>query len=287
MGFRAQRWLAEIRLQSVTLKRGFLSLDGHEGGRTFACPICRRLLLERVQRLARRLHADLVVTGDVVGCGGLGTDELADLDRSVGLSGRVLRPLSARLLPPTVAEVQGGADREVLLDLERGESLEDAIAGVARGLGIDPWRGERRCLLADEAFVRRLLQIVPEACVTENLVQLLRFEHSYRVGSAAQVVVALSAEEQVRLQPLFLPSDVRLYVQVPRSPLALVRARWSDHSPEAREAIIAAAAQRMAEAAGLPRAVAWVVRFRCEWEGETRQMRVPIEVEPVPALISS
>ncbi len=287
MGFHAHRWLGGLRFQSITLKRGFLSFGGHGGGRPFPCAVCRRLLLERVERLARRLHADLVVTGEVAGGGGLGIEELVDLDRSLGLSGRVLRPLSARLLPPTTAESEGRVNRQALLGLKRGERLREDVVAVARDLGLDPWHGERQCLLADEEFVHRLLQIDPVDGVTENLIQLLRFKHFYRLGSAAQVVVALTAEEQVRLQPLFLPSDVRLYVQIPRSPLALVRARWSEHSPEGRETIIAAAAECMAEAAGLPRAAAWVVRFRCEWEGETRQMRLPVEGHPVPALISS
>jgi len=145
----------------------------------------------------------------------------------------------------------------------------------------------RECLFTDGGFVHRLLEVGALGCVTENLVQLLRFEHSYRIGGEAQVVVAVTAEEQTRLQPLFLPSDVRLYVQVPRSPLALVRAQWHEYAPDEREWIIAAAAERMAEAAGLPRAAAWVVRFRCEWEDETRQMRLPVGGRPTPALISS
>ncbi len=280
---RAHRWLGEFRLQSVALKREGLAVN--RGGAV--CPVCRRSLLGRVQRLARRARADLLVTGEVVGRGGLGVEELVELDRALGLSGRVLRPLSAHLLPPTAAERDGMVDRLSLLGLTGERDPEDGLRAVARELGVEPWAGGRRCVLSDRAFVRRWAEIAPDAPVTENLVQLLQFDHIYRIGTAAQVVIARSAEEQARLQPLFLPSDVRLYVQIPHSPLALVRAPWADYSPGEREAIIAAAAERMAEAAGLPRATAWVVRFRCEWEGETRRMRLPIEGEPLPALISS
>lgn len=101
-------------------------------------------------------------------------------------------------------------------------------------------------------LVRRLRDVGSETPLTENLVQLLRFEHFYPLGREAQVVVARTAEEQTRLQPLFLPSDVRLYVQIPRSPLALVRAPWQESSPDERAWIIVAAAERMAEVAGLP-----------------------------------
>ncbi len=286
VGLRAQQLFGGSRFQCITLKRDFLSLK-RRSSLSFPCEACRGLLLERVGRLARRLHADLVVTGEIVGRGGLGGDELAALDRVAGLSGRVLRPLSAHLLPATRAEGEGRVDREALLGLEEGTDLGEKTAAAAQALGLDPRAYRRECLLADGGFVRRLEEVSSPDGLTENMIQLLRFEHSYRVGTEAQVVVAVTPEEQARLQPLFLPTDIRLYVQVPGSPLALVRALWSERAPDERERIVAAAAERMAEVAGLPRGQAWVVRFRCEWEGETRQMRLPIEERPAAALISS
>jgi len=284
---RAQHLFPGLRFQSVTLKRDFLGLSQRSQGLPFPCGVCRRLLLERVARLVRRVHADLVVTGDIVGRAGLGVGDLVELDRSAGLAGRVLRPLSGRLLPPTRWEEEGKLDRGVLLDWVDGEQLAGRMDELAREQGIDPRRSARDCLLTDDGFVKRLLEFGPAEGCTENTIQLLRFRHSYRLGPEAHVVVAVTAEEQARLQPLFLPSDVRLYVQMAHSPLALVRARWHAHDPDERAWIVAAAAERMVEAAGLPQATAWVVRFRCEWEGETRQMRLPVERRPVPALISS
>lgn len=287
VGLRAQRLFADCRFQSITLKRDFLALRRRGDGLSFPCGVCRWLLLERVGRLARRLHADLVVTGEVVGRGGLGADELATLDSAAGLAGRVLRPLSARLLAPTRAEKERCVNRASLLDLEQGDDLLERMTAAARAVGLGPLTNGRECLLSDEGFVNRFQEGCSAGGLTENLIQLLRFEHSYRVEPGAQVVVAVTPEEQSRLQPLFLPTDIRLYVPVPGSPLALVRAHWHERAPEERERIIAAAAERMAEVAGLPREQAWVVRFRCEWEGETRQMRLPIEEGQAAALISS
>ncbi|HOD73045.1 MAG TPA: hypothetical protein PKM13_00695 [Candidatus Bipolaricaulis anaerobius] len=285
VGLRAQRSVGGRRFQSITLKRDFLALGQRGSEPSFPCGACRRLLLDRVGRLVRRLHADLVVTGEVVGKGGLGVEELVNLDRAAGLAGRVLRPLSARLLPPTHATGKVGGS--VFQALTAGDGLAGTLAALARELGLVPWEDDRECLLTDGGLVRRLRDVGSETPLTENLVQLLRFEHFYQLGREAQVVVARTAEEQTRLQPLFLPSDVRLYVQIPRSPLALVRAPWMAKSPDERAWIIAAAAERMAEAAGLPRAPAWVVRFRCELEAETHQMRLPIDGRPAPALILS
>lgn len=51
--------------------------------------------------------------------------------------------------------------------------------------------------------------------------------------------------------------------------------------------MVRAAAERMAQAAGLSLGPGWEVRFRCEWEGETHRMRLPVEEPAVPTLIPS
>lgn len=285
VGVQAERWLGEHRFQCITLKKMFLSLDRWGEGPLFPCGACRRLLLERAARLMRRLGADLVVTGEVVGRGGVGEEELLKIDRALGLAGCVLRPLSALRLPPTRAEEAGQVDRSSFVDLEDGVSREELLT-IARAHGVR-WEGEgRECLFSQPGFVPRLLAFDSRTRLTENHIQLLQFEHCYVVDDRALVVVAGTPEEQARLHPLFLPSDVRLYVQVPRSPLALVRARWTELSPEVRAGLIAHAAERMAGVAGFPRGLGWTIRVRCEWEGETRQMRLPVEDRLVPTLIS-
>lgn len=285
VGLRARTILLGARFQCITLKRDFLHLGQRESRFSFPCGTCRWLLLVRAKRLAQRLHADLVVTGEVVGQRGLGAADLLSLDQAAGLTGRVLRPLSARLLPATRAE-ELGLNRKTFLDLEAGDVLEGKLEAARRELDLPRLPLGQECLLTDEAFVRRLREFDSETDLTENMIQLLRFDHSYRLVEGARVVVAVPPEEQARLQPLFLPTDVRLYVQTPGTPLALVRASWHRHTPEERERIIASAAERMAEVAGLPRLATWVVRFRCEWEGETRQMRISAGEGAAPALIS-
>lgn len=275
----AQRLFPAVSFQSVTLKKRFLALLRRPEA-PFPCGRCRRLLLERAGRLRRRLGVDLVVTGEVVGRGGLGAEELLVLDRAVGLEGRVIRPLSARQLPPTPAEEAGLVDRSWFLDL-RADFKGGALARVGGRLPVSG----RVCLLADPAFVGRLQALGEAHRFTENHVELLRFPHCYPLGRGSLVVVALTPGEQERLSPLFLPSDVRLYVQVPRSPLALLRAPWASLTPEERLQVVGAGAERMAQAAGLPLGPGWELRFRWEWEGETHRMRLPREA-PAPTLIS-
>jgi hypothetical protein len=275
IGLSAQRLFPCHPFRSATLKRDYLrlSLGGH--GLPFPCGSCRRVLLSKAARLARRLRAEVVITGEVVGRGGLGPDGLSALDAAVGLTGRVLRPLSARLLSPTEAELAGWVDRAVFLDVEDGASTgEERLDRLARELGATTPRGEQRCLLSDPEFVARLAVYLAEGKATANLIQLLEFRHFYRVAPDAVVVMALTREEQATLQTIFLPTDVRLYLPIPGSPLTLVRADWTQCSPEERRRITADAARITLRVAGVAPGHPWSVRFRCEWEEETHRMSV-------------
>lgn len=217
------------------------------------------------------------MTGEVVGRGGLTAEDLLALDRAVGLEGQVIRPLTAGRLPPTPAEEAGHVDRSRFLDLAAGPQGDPILGAVGRRSSAPG----RVCLLSDPGFAERLGALGRGDNLSENHVELLRFRHCYPLGRGGLLVVALTPEEQERLSPLFFPTDVRLYVQVPRSPLALLRAPWASLSPEERQEVVETAAERMAAVAGLPLGSGWEVRFRGEWEGETHRLRLPVDAPAV------
>lgn len=282
---RAGRFLPGRPFRSITLKRDFLKLALLENGFPFPCGSCRQVLLRRVARLVRRLHADLVITGEVAGRGGLGPDDLEALDAAVGLGGRVLRPLSARLLAPTQAERAGKVNRKAFLGLMKHD-VGQSLPALAHALGLPPALKSRQCLLADPEFVARFREGITMEKPTANMIQLCRFLRCYRIEPQAKVVVAVTKEEQNRLQALFLPTDVRLYLALPGSPLALIRAEWLRRTPEERSRIIATAAEVLISAAGLPKDRPWAVCFRCEGEEETQRMNLSFTSQRTPALIS-
>lgn len=275
VGLLAKRDLPNYPFRSVTLKRDFLRIALVGNTFPFPCGACRHVLLRRAARLARRLHVEVIVTGEVVGKGGLSTEVLAELDQSLGLSGRVLRPLSAKVLPPTMVEHAGAVDRSPLLGLVWNGAAREELQHVARDLGLAASASPRECLLSDEAFLGRFRQALAWERATANTIQLARFVHCYKIEPEAKVVIAFTKEEQKRLHTLFLPTDVRLYIPTPGSPLALVRAQWTQRAPEERAAILQGAAQKLLEVAGLPTHRPWSICYRCEGEEETQRMVVP------------
>lgn len=259
-------------LRSITLKRAFLRLP-QENGSLFPCLACRRVLLARAARLFRGRKFDLIVTGEVVGQGGIGVRELLALDGGLGLAGRVLRPLSAKLLPPTQAETVGLVEREKLLAL----TAEDAhlkLPDLARSLGVRQNHNGRYCLLRVQEFAKRCQAFAQDGVFTANFVRLLEFPHLVRLGPGRLLVVATTPAEQVRLQELFLPEDVRLYIPVPGSPLGLLRAPWPKIGPEERAALIREAAAHLLALAGFRKDRPWTVCFRAEEAEETARMQV-------------
>ncbi len=261
-----------INLRCVTLKRAFLRLPEVDG-QLFPCSPCRRILLARAARLLRVKKFDLVITGEVVGKGGLGKEELLSLDEEVGLSGRVLRPLSAKLLPPTVAEEMGLVRRDFLGELT-AENLEVKLPKLAEETGVSAKGNGRHCLLSDPLFARRFQEFGKEAVLTVNFLRLLEFPNVVRLGPGRILVVALTPAERVRLGDLFLPEDVRLYVPLPGSPLGLLRAPWAKIPPEEREELLRQAAAHLLALAGFSPERPCTVCFRPEEAEETARLVV-------------
>ncbi|HEX8948665.1 MAG TPA: 7-cyano-7-deazaguanine synthase, partial [Dissulfurispiraceae bacterium] len=80
------------------------------------CIDCRILMLKEAKELMAMRGAHFIVTGEVLGQRPMSQrrDTFPRIDREAGLEGYILRPLSAKLLKPTIAEQSGLVDRERL-----------------------------------------------------------------------------------------------------------------------------------------------------------------------------
>lgn len=217
---RARRLFPGLGFSSCGLKREY-SLDWHRvvaQGVPFPCGVCRLLLFHKAARIMRRKKYDLLVTGEIVGRGGLEVRDLLRMDASVGLSGRVFRPLSAALLPPVAPAGAGRPLPALSLEGDAGEKLRL----LARKLGLPDLDGSDPCPLEDPGFAARVLTLLRRGPVNLNTLWLMQFPHVFATEESV-MVVALSPAERRELQSFFLPDDVRLYIPVPHSPLGLLR----------------------------------------------------------------
>ena len=99
------------------------------GGAMNPCIDCHATMIRRAGELMTSLGFDFVSTGEVMGQRPMSQNKqsLCTVEKSSGLKGRLVRPMSAKLLEPTIPEIEGKLDREKLLDIH-GRSRERQIA---------------------------------------------------------------------------------------------------------------------------------------------------------------
>ncbi len=173
------------------------------------CIDCRIYMFRLARTMMEETGADLVISGEVVGQRPM-SQKRRDLDiiaRESGLQDHLLRPLSAKLLEPTLPERNGLVDREALCDIS-GRSRYRQIA-MAREFGFrlvpDPSTG---CALTEPGFSKRvgdLIKFHPQA--TRWDFELLNTGRHLRYDRHTKVVVGRNAEENEVLAASFGRSE--------------------------------------------------------------------------------
>jgi tRNA U34 2-thiouridine synthase MnmA/TrmU len=164
------------------------------------CTDCRAFLLRQAKSWMEEHDHQFVFTGEVLGQrpNSQMRHSLKLVERESGLEGLLLRPLSAKLLEPTIPEKQGWVDRQKLYGIS-GRSRKPQIA-LAEQFGITEYAQPAggSCFLVDESYSRRLRDFLdregPEALTSEKAFLLALGRHM-RLPSGAKVVVGRHKEE--------------------------------------------------------------------------------------------
>lgn len=92
------------------------------------CIDCRILILREARKYAKEIGASFIFTGEVLNERPMSQHfkAMKIIEEEAGLKGKLLRPLSARLLPETIAEKEGLVDRKKLLSIQ-GRSRKPQI----------------------------------------------------------------------------------------------------------------------------------------------------------------
>lgn len=175
------------------------------------CIDCRILFFSRARELMEEVGARFVVTGEVLGERPMSQHRSAmiRIEKESGLPGLILRPLSARLLEPSIPEQQGWVNREQLLSIQ-GRSRKSQIA-LAREFGIDDYPCPAGgCRLTDPHFARRIKESFAHGETSLHNIRLLKYGRHFRLPSGAKVIVGRHEEENAILKTL-LPSSGLLF----------------------------------------------------------------------------
>lgn len=163
------------------------------------CIDCHAYMFRTAKGIMEREGFDFIASGEVLGQRPMsqmrGALDIVAADSLLG--DKLLRPLSAKLLPPTAPERDGLVDREKLYDIS-GRSRDIQMA-LAKELGITDYPTPAGgCLLTDEPFARRLREFVkhtPRDQITLEDVSLLSFGRHFRIAENAKLVTGRNALE--------------------------------------------------------------------------------------------
>lgn len=194
------------------------------------CIDCRIFMLRRAKTIMQERGYQFIFTGEVLGQRPMSQRRppMQSIERDADLEGYLLRPLSARLLAPTVPEQKGWVDRERLFDWS-GRSRHPQMELAERfGLVDYPQPAGGCCFLPDANFARKLRDLLAHRGteVDPDDMMLLKVGRHFRLGDAVKIIVGRHESENDYLER-FREGRGAVWVDAFSSPLTLVEGQPS------------------------------------------------------------
>jgi len=126
----------------------------------------------------------------------------------------LLRPLSAKLLAPTLPEKEGWVDREKLLDIQ-GRNREVQMR-MAEEMGLKDYESPGGgCLLTDENFSNKIREFIAhdDAFGIEDIA-VLKYGRHFRLPNGAKLIVGRHKEDNEAIERINNPKFVTLRLPI-------------------------------------------------------------------------
>ncbi|MBE3136574.1 MAG: hypothetical protein IMZ43_04160 [Thermoplasmata archaeon] len=188
------------------------------------CIDCRIFMFKKAKTYMEEIGARFIFTGEVLGQRPMSQHRRAMnlIEKESGLQRLILRPLSAKLLSPTIPEEQQWVDREKLLDIQGRRRLPQIDLAKKIGVKDYPCPGGG-CRLTDPQFAKRLKEALDHREDTTRDIHLLKYGRHVRLPSGAKVIVGRNEEENKILLQFMNPEDIVLEVIGTGSPITLLK----------------------------------------------------------------
>ncbi len=188
------------------------------------CIDCHAMMIKTAGEIMMKEGYDVIATGEVLYERPLSQSRKA-LDivaEDSGCSSRLLRPLSAKLLPETEAERSGLIKRDKLLALS-GRKREMQFR-LAERFGLRDYPTPAGgCRLTDPNYTKRLRDLVDhEGLESVRQVLVLRTGRHFRLDARIKFVLGRNESENLLLEKMAGPSDLVLKAEDVPGPVGLL-----------------------------------------------------------------
>src|SRR3989338_7516754 len=180
------------------------------------CLDCRILLFKKAKEAMEKEDASFVITGEVLGQRPMSQrlEAMRLIEKESGLEGLVVRPLSAKVLKPTIPEKMGWIEREKLLSISGRGRREQIALAVDLGINDYPCPSGGGPLTVPR-FFGRLLELLLQQDLGLEDVNLLKIGRHFRLSPGLKLIVGRNESENNRLEslrkegePLFQPQEL-------------------------------------------------------------------------------
>ncbi|KIM10146.1 MAG: ATP-binding protein [Sulfuricurvum sp. PC08-66] len=187
------------------------------------CIDCHAKMFAVAKRLMAEEGADFLISGEVLGQRPMSQngDALKTVLHAGDVEGILVRPMSAKLLPPTIPQQQG------LIDIDKLEGISgrtrDRQIEMARAYGLvdfeSPGGG---CLLTDEFFAKKMRDFIAHDTFEVADIPVLKWGRHFRLPEGAKLVMGRNHEENEKLVAIENPKYLRITTGAIPGPTSLL-----------------------------------------------------------------
>ncbi|WP_278973818.1 tRNA (5-methylaminomethyl-2-thiouridylate)-methyltransferase [Nitrosopumilus sp.] len=220
-----------VNLKTVYLGDEYIEMLKHPkhgiGAGFNPCVDCRTMMFDAAKKYMEEIGAEFIISGEVLGQRPMSqhAPALRIIEKESGLIGKIVRPLSAGLLPETDPEKEGLIKRENL-GMIKGRTRRNQLE-MAKKYGIEnPPNAGGGCLLTEPQFGIKAKDLFEHVeTPTINDIDLLKIGRHFRLDEETKFVVGRNKDENEIIKAIALPGDILLEAKDHLGPISILRGK--------------------------------------------------------------
>jgi tRNA U34 2-thiouridine synthase MnmA/TrmU len=218
-----------VNLKTVYLGDEYIEMLKHPkhgiGAGFNPCIDCRSMMFDAAKKHMEEIGAEFIISGEVLGQRPMSqhAPALRTIEKESDLVGKIVRPLSAALLPETDPEKNGLIKRENL-GMIKGRQRKIQLQ-MAKEYGIEnPPNAGGGCLLTEPQFGVKAKDLFSHTeNPTINDIDLLKIGRHFRLDEQTKFIVGRNKDENEMIKAIALPGDILLEAKDFVGPVSILR----------------------------------------------------------------